>query len=113
MLKIKKVNIGSEENPKFSNVRDYWDKETMAKIMDLLHKIQDIFFTSFSEMKGILGDLGEMKIMLKPDAKPIHQRPYRLNPRYKDHVKAEIDWILDAGIIEPIEESEWIIPMVV
>ena len=37
-LKIKKVNIGSEENPKFSNVGDYWDEETMAKIMDLLHE---------------------------------------------------------------------------
>ena len=64
-------------------------------------------------MKGILGDLGEMKILLKPDAKMVQQRPYRLNPRYKDHVKAEIDQMLDAGIIKPIEESEWISPMVV
>ena len=28
-------------------------------------------------------------------------------------MKAEIEWILDAGIIELIEESDWIIPMVV
>ena len=28
-------------------------------------------------------------------------------------MKVEIDQILDAGIIEPIEKSEWIIPMVV
>ena len=28
-LKIKKVNIGIEENPKFSSVGDYWDEETM------------------------------------------------------------------------------------
>ena len=71
------------------------------------------FSTWFSEMKGILGDLGEMKIMLKPDAKPVRQRPYRLKPRYKDRVRAEIDRMLDAGIIEPVEESEWISPMVV
>ena len=64
-------------------------------------------------MKGILDDLGEMKIPLKPDAKLVHQRPYRLNPRYKDHVKVEIDRMLDAGIIEPVEELEWISPMVV
>ena len=25
-LKIRKVNIGSDENPKFSNVGDYWDE---------------------------------------------------------------------------------------
>ena len=37
-LKIKKVNIGSLENPNFTNIRDYWDDETVGKIMDLLHK---------------------------------------------------------------------------
>ena len=54
-----------------------------------------------------------MNISLKPDAKPVRQRPYRLNPQYKDRVKTEIDRMLDARIIEPVEESEWIIPMVV
>ena len=68
-LKIRKVNIGTEENPKFANVGDYWDEETMAKIIDMLHEFQDLFPTKFSEMKGILGDLGEMKIPFKPDVK--------------------------------------------
>ena len=36
-----------------------------------------------------------------------------MNPRYKERVKAEIDWMLDARIIELVEESEWISPMVV
>ena len=57
-LKIRKVNIGTEENPKFVSVGDYWDEETMAKIMDLLHEFQYFFPTKFYEMKGILGDLG-------------------------------------------------------
>ena len=26
LLKIKKVNIGSLENPKFTNIGDYWDE---------------------------------------------------------------------------------------
>ena len=63
-LKIKKVNIGSSDNPKFANIGDYWDEETVVKIMDLLHEYQDLFRTNFSEMKGIVGDLGEMKIPL-------------------------------------------------
>ena len=54
-------------------------------------------------MKGILGDLGEMKILLKLDAKPVRQRPYRLNLQYKDRMNVEINRILDARIIEPIE----------
>jgi hypothetical protein len=34
-------------------------------------------------MKGIAEDLGEMKIPLRPDARPIKKKPYRLNPIYK------------------------------
>jgi hypothetical protein len=108
-----KVNIGMTENPKFAQIGDYWSDETVEKIADLLHEYQDLFPTTFSEMKGIVGDLGEMKIPLKPGAKPVRQRPYRLNPKYKEKVKEEIDRMLDAGIIEPMVESEWISPMVV
>jgi hypothetical protein len=64
-------------------------------------------------MKGIKGPMGEMKIPLKPDAKPIKQRPYRLNPKYKEKVKIELDRMLEAGIIEPVEELERISLMVV
>ena len=54
-----------------------------------------------------------MKIPLKPYAKSFKQRPYRLNPRYKEKVKIELDHMLDARIIEPVEESKWIIPIVI
>jgi len=38
-------------------------------------------------MKGIVGDLGVIRIPLKPDVKPIKQRPYRMNPKYKEKLK--------------------------
>ena len=66
-LITKKVNIGSPENPKFSNSGDYWDDNTVGKVTDLLHAFQDLLPTKLLEMKGIIGDLGEMKIPLKPD----------------------------------------------
>jgi hypothetical protein len=54
-----------------------------------------------------------MNIPLKYEARLIRQRPYKLNPIYKKKVKAEIDRMLEAGIIEPIHQSEWVSPMVV
>ena len=45
----------------------------MEKKVDMLHEFQDLFPTKFSKMKGILGDLVEMKIPLKPDAMPVKQ----------------------------------------
>jgi hypothetical protein len=64
-------------------------------------------------MKGVAGEIGEMKIHLIPDSIPTRQRPYKLNLVYKKKVKEEINKMLEAGVIKPVEESKWIIPMVV
>ena len=36
-----------------------------------------------------------------------------MNPQYKEKFKAELDRLLDARIIDLVEESEWINPIVV
>jgi len=41
-----------------------------------------------------------MRITLNPDAKPVKQRPYLLNLKYKEKVHLELYKILDVGIIE-------------
>jgi hypothetical protein len=64
-------------------------------------------------MKVIKGSMREMKIRLKADARLVKQRPYRLNTKYNQKVKNELDRMLEAVIIEPVKESEWINPMVV
>jgi hypothetical protein len=48
-----------------------------------------MFPTTFSWMKGIVGELGEMKIPLKTHDNPVKHRPYRLNLMYKKKVKVE------------------------
>ena len=53
------------------NIGDYWDDATFDKVVDFLCEYQDLFPTKFSCLKGIIGDLGVMKIMLKPDVKPV------------------------------------------
>ena len=57
--------------------------------------------------------MGEIKIDLLPDAKPMRKRPYKLAHKYKDIVKKEIEAMLAAGIIYPVDQSEWDSPMVV
>lgn len=54
-----------------------------------------------------------MKITLKLNPKPIKQRSYHLIPKYKQKVRLELDKILEASIIELVEESNWVSPMVV
>jgi hypothetical protein len=64
-------------------------------------------------MKCIEGELGEMNIPLKPKARLVKKRPYGPNPVYKQKMKEEINQMLEASIIELVEESKWISPMVV
>ena len=67
-------------------IGDYWDEDTVEKVTKLLREYQDLFPTKFSNLKGIVGDLGNMKITLKLDKKPIKKHPYQLNPKYKEKV---------------------------
>ena len=82
-------------------------------IVELLYEYQDLFPTKFADLKGIIRDLGVMKITINLDMKPVKQRPYHLNLKYKEKVRVELDKILTTGIIEPVEEFDWVSPMVV
>jgi hypothetical protein len=65
------------------NIRDYKDEQTMERITELLHEYNDLFPTTFTKMKGVAGELGEMKIPLKHKPRSVRQQPYRMNPIYK------------------------------
>ena len=86
----KKVNIGTEETPKITSIGNYWDDKTIGQVVDLLREYQDLFPTKFEDMKGILGDLGVMRIPLKEGAKPVKKHPYSLSPKYKENARKEL-----------------------
>jgi len=112
-LKMKQVNICTEEELKFVKIRDYWDDTIVDKVVELLCEYQDLFPTNFSDLKGIISDLGIMKIIFKPNVKPVKQRPYHLDPKYKEKVHQELDKMMQESIIKPVEESNWVSLMVV
>jgi hypothetical protein len=42
-LNIKKVNIGTIDNPKMANIGDYWDNQIVERITKLLREYNDLF----------------------------------------------------------------------
>jgi hypothetical protein len=58
---------------------------------------------TFTEMKGIAGEMGEMKMPLLLEARFVRQIPYILNLVYKKKVMEKIDRMLEDGIIEIVE----------
>jgi hypothetical protein len=59
----------------------------MNEVHGLLREYEELFPKMFSELKGIEGAMGEMKIELKPGSRPVKHKPYRLNHRIKEKVK--------------------------
>ena len=51
------------------------------------------------------------KIKLEKDAKPFVDHQRRLNPKIKEVVRKEILKLLEAGIIYPVADSQWVSPV--
>lgn len=73
-----------------------------------IQEFEDSFPAFVAELKGIIRELGEMKIVPKPNANSVKHWSYRLNPRVKEKVKKDIDKLWEAGLIFPVHEVEWI-----
>jgi hypothetical protein len=56
-----------------ASIGDYLDEKIVEIITKLVHEYNDLFPTKFIEMKGIARELGEMKIPLRAEARPIRQ----------------------------------------
>jgi len=62
------------------------------------------------------GHLGSIKatqhrIELNPGSKPVRLNPYRMGPRTRELIKAQVDRMLKLEVIEP-SQSEWASPVV-
>ena len=112
-IKGKEYNISTKGQPKVAKICDYWSEKHTTEIANLPKEYQDVFSRDYKDLKGLVKEMGEMKIDLNLEAKPVKQIPYKLAHKYKDIVKVEIDNMLITDIIYPVDQSEWASPMVV
>ena len=86
-IKIKEVNIAKDGQPKMSRIGDYWSEQQTMEIVDLLKEYQDVFARDYKDLKGLVEEMGEMKIDLLPEATPTKKIPSKLAHKYKEIVK--------------------------
>jgi hypothetical protein len=65
---------------------------------------------SVADLKGIDPSICMHRINCEENAKPTREMQRRLNPNMKEVVLKEVVKLLDAGIIYPIADSEWVSP---
>ena len=85
------------------------DEKYKSKVIKLLEDNLDIIATSSEELTP--SKLAPHKINLKPGAKPVKQRSYRLSKFKSDILKEELTKLIDKNLIEP-SYSEWSSPIV-
>ena len=76
--------------------------------MKTLKKHRATIGYTLDDLKGISPTLCQHKIKLEKDAKPVVDHQRRLNPKMKEVVRKEILKLLEAGIIYPVADSQWV-----
>ncbi|GJR31708.1 hypothetical protein Tco_1107940 [Tanacetum coccineum] len=63
-----------------------------------------------SDIKGIDPQFYTHKILMKDDSKPEIQHQRRVNPKIHEVIKKEVIKLLDAGLIYPLFDTQWVSP---
>ena len=70
------------------------------RIRDMLRKYESMWDGSVGEVATV-----NHRIDLKPVTRPIAQHPYRAGAKAREAEQAEVDRMLEAGIIEPAQSE--------
>ena len=84
--------------------------EQEEKLIAVLKAHKNVIDWTIANIKGISPTTCMYKILLEEGAKPVRQPQRRLNPPIMEVVKTEILKLLQASIIFPISDSEWVSP---
>src|SRR3954468_19087124 len=83
-------------------------KNEEEKLLRVLREHKAAIGWTISDLKGISPSICMHKILMEESYKPTVQPQRRLNPTMQEVVKKEILKLLDAGIIYPISDSNWV-----
>lgn len=82
--------------------------EKLVLLLNKLHKYRRAIRYSLNDIPGISPDFCMHSIHLDDESKSSIQHQRKLNPNLKEVVKKEIQKLLNAGVIYPISDSNWV-----
>src|SRR6187399_978939 len=81
------------------------------RLLKTLKKHRAAIGYTLDDLKGISPTICQHKIKLEENAKPVIDHQRWLNPKMKEVVRKEILKLLEAGIIYPVADSQWVSPV--
>jgi len=89
-------------------IKAYCSPKNIQTYTELFKELCDVFSWSYEEMSGIDPQIIENEIMTYPDAKRFWQNIRLVNPRKVVAIKAEVEKLLKASFIYPVQFTEWV-----
>ena len=77
----------------------------------LFERFPKLFVKEYYQMRGATSTMHEIK--LKENVKPVAQKLRRLGAIRREALEIEVNKLLKAGFIYPIDDAEWISPVVI
>nr|GEZ39790.1 reverse transcriptase domain-containing protein [Tanacetum cinerariifolium] len=82
-----------------------------SALINVLKSRKKAITWKLTDIRGIDPEFCSHKILLEEDFSPKVQSQRRVNPKIHDVIKKEVEKLLDAGLIYPISDSLWLIPV--
>ena len=100
-----------EEKAKPVIISSLLDIKQEEKLLEVLRKNEEAIGWTLTDLKGLDPSLCIHCIFLEDESRPVREAQRRLNPKVWEAVKEEILKWLNAEIIYPISDSQWVSPV--
>ena len=100
-----------EEKAKPVIISSTLDIKQEERLLEILRKNEEAIAWTLTDLKGLDPSLCTHRIFLEDESRPVREAQRRLNPRVWEAVKEGILKWLNAEIIYPISDSQWVSPV--
>ncbi|KAH9293918.1 hypothetical protein KI387_040878, partial [Taxus chinensis] len=102
------LNIGTSEDPRIIKVGQSLNPQELGDFTTFLSKHRQAFAWSYEDMPGLDPDIVVHNIVTLPNIKPVKQKLRKMHPRVALLVKEELQRLLSANFIQPIDYPQWV-----
>ncbi|KAG9442376.1 hypothetical protein H6P81_018230 [Aristolochia fimbriata] len=101
--KLKKVDLGTKEDPRLTFLSASLSAEEEVEYMPLLHEYCDIFAWNYTKMLVLDPRVAEHKLAVHPSVQPVKQMQRRFCPKLVPKIEKEVDKLIAANFIREVK----------
>ena len=107
--KLEEIDLGTNpEKPRPISISSKFSEEEKVELILLLKEFRDVFAWDYSEMHRLDPWLVVHTLNVDPEARPVAQLGRVFHTEIKEQIVKEVQKLLAAGFIKPIQHPRWL-----